>query len=90
MTQAQPFQVTVSDETLDAIRAKVAAFPWHEMPDDGGWEYGANLDYMQELCAYWVNDYDWRAHEAAINRFSRAVRRAPRSKRGQRAGSASR
>jgi hypothetical protein len=42
-------------------------FCWHEMPDDGGWEYGANLDYMQELCAYWLEEaYDWRKHEATL------------------------
>jgi microsomal epoxide hydrolase len=70
MSAVDPFRVEVPDETLDRIRAKVAAFPWHEMPDDGGWEYGTNLDYMKELCAYWVDEYDWRKHEAAINRFS--------------------
>jgi microsomal epoxide hydrolase len=68
-----PFRVEVSDETLDRIRARVAAFPWHEMPDDDGWQYGTNLDYMKGLCAYWVKDYDWRKHEAAINRFSHFI-----------------
>ena len=40
------------------------------MPDDGGWDYGSNLDYMKELAQYWVNEYDWRKHETAINVFS--------------------
>ena len=66
----QPFSINVPDSTLDDIRRRVAAFPWHEMPDDGGWEYGTNLDYMRELCRYWVDHYDWRAHEARINQFS--------------------
>lgn len=70
MSAVVPFRVEIPDDTLDRIRAKVAAFPWHEMPDDGGWEYGTNLDYMKELCAYWVEEYDWRKHEAAINHFS--------------------
>jgi microsomal epoxide hydrolase len=39
------------------------------MPDDGGWAYGSNLDYMKELCTYWVNEFDWRKHEALINHF---------------------
>lgn len=64
------FAIHVRDETLAAIRARVAAYPWHEMPDDGGWEYGTNLDYMKAFCDYWVNEYDWRRHEAQINRFS--------------------
>jgi len=46
-----PFSIDVPDRTLDGIRARVTEYPWHEMPDDGGWAYGTNLDYMKELCA---------------------------------------
>jgi len=70
MTSIHPFRIHVPDETLDRIRTRVAEYPWHEMPDDGGWAYGTNLDYMKEICAYWVNEFDWRKHEAEINRFS--------------------
>jgi len=70
MTSIHPFRIDVPDETLDRIRTRVAEYPWHEMPDDGGWAYGTNLDYMKELCAYWVDEFDWRKHEAKINRFS--------------------
>ena len=58
MTNRRPFQIFVCDQTLNTIREKVSAFPWHEMPDDGGWQYGTNLDYMKELADYWVNDFD--------------------------------
>ena len=70
MPSIEPFTVAVPDETIAAIKARVAAFPWHEMPDDGGWEYGTNLDYMKGFCDYWVNSFDWRAQEARINRFA--------------------
>ena len=73
MTNPEPFKVFVPNETLDNIRAKVAAYPWHEMPDDGGWNYGTNLDYMKEIAAYWVNEFDWRKQEAAINKFPQFV-----------------
>jgi hypothetical protein len=66
----QPFRIDAPDTTLDGIRARVREYPWHQMPDDGGWVYGTNLDYMKELCAYWLDEFDWRTHEAAINRFS--------------------
>jgi len=69
MTSIRPFSIDVPDETLDRIRTRVAEYPWHEMPDDGGWAYGTNLDYMKEFCAYWVDEFDWRKHEAQINRF---------------------
>lgn len=65
----EPFRVDVCDATLAQIKERVAAFPWHEMPDDGGWDYGTNLDYMKGFCDYWVNDFDWRQHEATLNSF---------------------
>jgi len=70
MNDIRPFRIDVDDATLQHIRNRVAQFPWHEMPDDGGWDYGTNLDYLREFCAYWVDDYDWRKHEAELNRFA--------------------
>ena len=54
MTTPQPYTISVADETLERIRTRVAAYDWHEMPDDGGWAYGTNLEYMKELCEYWL------------------------------------
>jgi microsomal epoxide hydrolase len=67
-----PFKICVPQETLGAIRAKVRDYPWGYMPDDGGWGYGTNLGYMKEICRYWVDEYDWRLHEARLNEFSQA------------------
>ena len=69
----RPFQIEVPVETLELIRRQVASYAWHEMPDDGGWAYGANLEYMKELCAYWLDEFDWRVQEAAINRFTHFI-----------------
>ena len=69
----RPFQIEVPDETLDLIRSQVASYAWHEMPDDGGWAYGTNLEYMKELCAYWLDEFDWRIQEATINRFAHFI-----------------
>ena len=66
----QPFQFYVADDVLEAITERVATYPWHEMPNDGGWDYGTNIDYLKELCGYWVDGFDWRAQEARINSFA--------------------
>ena len=73
MAMVKPFEIAVSDETLDRIRAKVAGYTWHEMPEEGGWAYGSNPDYMRELCAYWLKEFDWRAQETKINRYSHFI-----------------
>lgn len=69
MAVPQPFAINVPQARLDRIRTRVAEYEWHEMPENGGWEFGANLDYMKELCAYWLNTYDWRKWERELNRF---------------------
>ena len=63
------FKVEMSEETLQNIYSKVKNYPWHEMPDDGGWAYGANLDYMKDFSNYWINKFDWRKTEEKINKF---------------------
>ena len=66
----KPFKVNISDKELKEIYNKVKNYQWHEMPDDGGWDYGTNLNYMKEISNYWINNFDWRIHETEINKFS--------------------
>ena len=66
----KPFKIDIPDKTLKEINTKVKNYPWHEMPNDGGWEYGSNLSYMKEISRYWVKDFDWKKYEAEINKFS--------------------
>ena len=65
----RPFKINISNKIIEEINTKVANYPWHEMPDDGGWNYGTNLDYMKEISKYWVDKFDWRKTEEKINKF---------------------
>jgi microsomal epoxide hydrolase len=66
----KPFKIAITNQELKKIYDKVKKYPWHEMPEDGGWEYGTNLDYMKEISKYWVKNFDWQKHEDQINKFS--------------------
>ena len=65
----RPFKINISNKIIEDINTKVANYPWHEMPDDGGWNYGTNLDYMKEISKYWVDKFDWKKTEEKINKF---------------------
>ena len=70
MTTPKSYSVSLPDSTLKQILQQVADYPWHLMPDLDGWEAGANKAYMQELCQYWLGDFDWRTAETEINSFA--------------------
>jgi len=65
-----PFKLNVPDDVIKKIYSRVKEFPWHEMPDDNGWSYGTNFDYMKEFCDYWINKFNWREQEEKINKFN--------------------
>ena len=64
-----PFRVQVGDEVLADLRERLGRVRWPDEAPGAGWRYGTGLAYMKELVAYWRERYDWRAHEAALNRF---------------------
>ena len=63
------FEINFSDIEIQNVKTKVASFPWHEMPKDGGWSFGTNIDYMKNLADYWTKEYDWKSQEARLNQF---------------------
>jgi pimeloyl-ACP methyl ester carboxylesterase len=65
----RPFKVAISQDTINAIMAKVAAFHMPDAPEDGGWAYGAEPGYMAGLIDYWKGGYDWWAAQDGLNRF---------------------
>jgi hypothetical protein len=34
-----------------------------------GFAYGMSTPVLQDLCKYWLNDYDWRAQEDLLNEY---------------------
>ena len=64
-----PFQVDVPDAVLADLRERLARTRWPAQLDDAGWGYGTELSYLQQLCEYWHDEFDWRAAEARINEW---------------------
>lgn len=64
-----PFTVSIADAEIADLRQRLANTRWPDQIPDTGWRYGAQTSTIRALCDYWASDYDWRAHEARINRF---------------------
>lgn len=64
---AEPFSIAVTDRQLRELHARIRATRWPPPSAAAAWEHGADLEYLQALCEYWLNDFDWRARERALN-----------------------
>jgi microsomal epoxide hydrolase len=73
MVALSAYRIDVSQERLQSIHDAIAAFDWDDFPDlaEGGdaWSAGTSPAFLRRLCAYWTSGFDWRAQEAAVNRF---------------------
>jgi pimeloyl-ACP methyl ester carboxylesterase len=67
----EPFTLRAAPAALADLRARLRATRWPDAPEDAGWSLGADLDYLRELVAYWADEFDWPAQEAALARLAR-------------------
>ena len=63
------FRIEIPDADLDDLRQRLRRTRWPDPETVDDWSQGIPLDYTRELCQYWLEQYDWRAAEARLNRF---------------------
>jgi len=69
-TAIQPFRIAAVDSALEDLRRRLRATRWPERETVDDWSQGIPLAYVQDVCSYWADKYDWRAREARLNRFA--------------------
>jgi pimeloyl-ACP methyl ester carboxylesterase len=62
-----PSPVEVPDDQLADLRDRLRRTRWPEAETVDDWSQGIPLAYVQELCSYWADGYDWRPTEARLN-----------------------
>jgi len=71
--QVEPFRVAVADSVLDDLRTRLRATRWPDPAPGPAWGQGTDLDYLQELVRYWVDEFDWKAQERWLNGYEHFV-----------------
>lgn len=67
--EVEEFTIEIPEAKLEDMheRLRRTRFP-HDFANDD-WRYGFNTAYLRELVEYWIEEYDWRATERAMNEF---------------------
>lgn len=68
--EIEPYRIAVPDSVLTDLRERLARTRFPDEIPGSGWGYGANLDAVRDLVAYWRDRFDWRAAEERLNRFT--------------------
>lgn len=63
-----PFQVSIPQADLDDLQARLRRTRWPDAETVEGWSQGVPLAEARQLVDHWMNAYDWRRCEAALNR----------------------
>ncbi|MBO0680282.1 alpha/beta fold hydrolase [Mycolicibacterium sp. S2-37] len=69
MSAVTPFRIEIPDAALADLTSRLANTRWPEAEPVDDWSQGIPLAYTRKLAEYWAENYDWRAREAALNRF---------------------
>ena len=67
--QVQPFRIEIPQADLDYPHGRLEHARWPGELPGVGWTRGVPLEHLKELAGYWRTGFDWRAQEAAVNRY---------------------
>jgi pimeloyl-ACP methyl ester carboxylesterase len=64
-----PFEITVDQRDLDDLAERLRRVRWADDFANEDWTYGVPGAYLRDLVDHWLHRFDWRAQEAAMNRW---------------------
>lgn len=63
------FKINIKQSILDDLKSRIANTRWTDEIENSKWEYGTSKTYLEELCKYWENSFDWKKQEEYLNSF---------------------
>ncbi|WP_067817340.1 epoxide hydrolase family protein [Actinomadura kijaniata] len=68
-SEITPFRIDIPQADLDDLRDRLARTRWARRLPGGDWDRGVPTDHLHRMAEYWRTGYDWRRHEAELNRL---------------------
>jgi epoxide hydrolase len=66
-TAVADFRIDISGAQLADLRDRLGRTLWPDRETVADWSQGVPLAYVQDVCRYWAESYDWRRLEARLN-----------------------
>lgn len=70
MADIKSFQIAIPEERINRLKQKLALTDFcDEVEDETPWVRGPPLADIKRLANYWATGYNWRQHEAELNKL---------------------
>lgn len=69
----QPFEVVWDRARWSRIREQVRSYRFPAAPAESGWQWGCDPAFLDELCRYWVDQFDVQAAAETLNRYPQVI-----------------
>lgn len=63
------FAIPYSEAAVADLRARLGRTRWPDEIAGSGWQHGADVAYLREICRYWADGFDWRAQVERLSAF---------------------
>jgi pimeloyl-ACP methyl ester carboxylesterase len=64
-----PFTIPFSQPAVDDLRERLRRTRWPDEIPGANWEYGVDLKFLQQICEYWRERFDWQAQVERLSIF---------------------
>lgn len=65
----KPFSIPYSESAVDDLRDRLRRTRWPDGIPGAAWEYGFDLPFLQDLCRYWRDEFDWKRQVEMVSTF---------------------
>ena len=66
--EIERFTIAIDEGDLLDLRRRLERTRWPSQPRGLGWSTGLDVQYLKTLTRYWLEEFDWRRVETALNR----------------------
>lgn len=69
----QQFTIQIPDKDLEYLHQRLSNARWFDSAIESGWEKGVPTRHLKKLADHWLNKFDWKKQETALNQFPQFV-----------------
>lgn len=65
----ETFVIETPESVIADLQRRLGDVRWPNEIEGADWRYGTDLAYLQDICSYWRDEFDWYSVESELNAY---------------------